>query len=156
MTKWAGHRDETRDGRYHPLRTARKQQYLAAYDSFLAFLQKQNNMPPEFMQTPEKFLQFLYDLNIICYIEHTADRPFFRWCFIERTPSNISPKVKTEMEYEIHYSLANALNTGKPIRGRRTKEREAPTHPLLDYARPNAEFPQPRTAGAAWKPSCDR
>lgn len=98
------------------------------------------------MRSPEQFLQFLYELNIICYIEDAGDERFFRWCFIERTPSNVSPKVKAEMEYEIHYGLANALNTGKPIRRGRSGEDASPTHPLLDYAKPAATPSQPPKA----------
>lgn len=100
---------------------------------------QQKKKPPEFMKNPQEFLQFLYDLNIICFIEYAGEERFFRWCFLERTASNISPKVKAEMEYEIHYGLANALNTGKPLRGRRPSSREISTHPLLDYERPAAD-----------------
>jgi cold shock CspA family protein len=114
------------------------EQYILAYDRLLAFLQAQRKTAPEFMQSPEQFLQFLYELNIICYMEDVGDERFFRWCFIERTPSNASPKVKTEMEYEIHYALANTLNTGKPIRRRLKRGEAPPTHPLLDYAKPKA------------------
>ena len=93
--------------------------FLSAYADFMKFVGERGTAVPEFMKTPEEFLQFLYELNVICYIEETADERFIRWCFIERSPSNISPKVKTEARYEIHYSLGNALNTGKVIRSRR-------------------------------------
>jgi cold shock CspA family protein len=68
------------------------------------------------MRNPEEFLQFLYDQNIISYIEDADGERFIRWCFIERTPSNIAPKVKTDSDYEIHYGLANVLNIGKEIK----------------------------------------
>ena len=52
------------------------------------------------MSTPEEFLQFLYDLNVIAFIERTEDaaaygdsseeKKFTRWCFRERGPANIS------------------------------------------------------------------
>jgi hypothetical protein len=37
---------------------------------------------------------------------------------MERTASNISPKIKTGLDYEIHYGLANTLNTGKELKKR--------------------------------------
>lgn len=66
----------------------------------------------------KKFLQFLYDQNIISYVEDAEGERFIRWCFIERTPSNIAPKVKTNSDYEIHYGLANVLNIGKEIKAK--------------------------------------
>jgi cold shock CspA family protein len=122
------------------------EQYIFAYDKFLKFQISQKKKPPEFMKSPQDFLQFLYELNIICFIEDAGDERFIRWCFIERTASNISPKVKSEMEYEIHYGLANALNTGKPLRGRRRPDSEISTFPLLDYAQPVPTQPVPPAA----------
>ncbi|PWG02905.1 cold-shock protein [Sphingosinicella humi] len=93
--------------------------FLSAYADFVTFIGRSGKKRPDFMETAEDFLQFLYDQNIISYIEMTDDERFIRWCFIERSPSNISPKVKTNMDYEIHYGLGNVLNTGKKIRSRR-------------------------------------
>ena len=76
------------------------------------------------MKSAEEFLQFLYDLNIICFFEKTDDETFIRWCFKERGLTNISPKVKTDLVYEIHYGLANILNTGKKFRSSRSSSRE--------------------------------
>lgn len=93
--------------------------YLAAYANLMRYLKNQGTEPPGFMSSAEEFLQFLYDLNVLCYIEHSEQEKFFRWCFIERDMTNISPKVKTHSNYEIHYALANALNTGKKIKSRK-------------------------------------
>lgn len=90
--------------------------FIAAYASFMKFVDEQNAAAPDFMGSAEELLQFLYDQNILSYKEGTEDKPFIRWCFIERSPSNISPQVKTHSEYEIHYGLANALNIGKRIK----------------------------------------
>ena len=92
------------------------QRYLDAYASFFAYLAKQGVAVPDFMKSEGEFLQFLYDLNVICFFEATDDKPFIRWCFLERTSTNLSPKVRPNTEYEIHYALANVLNTGKRIR----------------------------------------
>jgi hypothetical protein len=65
------------------------------------------------MTSPAAFLQFLYDLNIIVYIEYPEnDKPYFRWCFRERSYANISPKVKEGVTYEVFYGLGKALNLG--------------------------------------------
>jgi cold shock CspA family protein len=89
--------------------------YLQAFAGFSKFLEQQTRPRPGFMKSPEEFLQFLYDQNVLCYKEHASDEKFIRWCFRERTISNPSPKVKTELEYEIHYGLSNVLNTGKAL-----------------------------------------
>jgi cold shock CspA family protein len=91
------------------------EQYADAFEKLTDFLGTQQKTKPGFMRTSQEFLQCLYDQNILCYVEHTVDERFIRWCFIERSPSNISPKVKIGLEYEIHYGLANVLNTGKEI-----------------------------------------
>ncbi|MDR0510712.1 MAG: hypothetical protein LBH06_06440 [Rikenellaceae bacterium] len=70
-----------------------------------------NNIPV-FIETPDKFLQFLYDINIIGYKEEAEQQPFHRWCYRERSLTNMSPKIRTNSLYRIHYGLAKALNVG--------------------------------------------
>lgn len=96
--------------------------YLDAFAAFSEFFSDQGKSPPSFMTTPEELLQFLYDQNVICYIEISQGakvEKFIRWCFQERSPSNISPKVQANRDYEIHYGLSSALNMGKEIKQRR-------------------------------------
>ena len=95
------------------------EQYVIAFEEFSKFLKTKSDNVPGFMKKGEEFLQFLYHQNILSFVEHTDDERFIRWCFIERSPSNISPKVKIGMDYEIHYGLANVLNTGKEIKSAR-------------------------------------
>lgn len=86
------------------------ERYYKEYENYIY-----DNLPsdiPEFIENKNKFLQFLYDTNIICYIEDTYSEPLFRWCYRERSISNISPKVKIGVRYRIHYGLAKALNVG--------------------------------------------
>ena len=90
-------------------------QYLIAYKAYIDYIHKNkpNNMPG-FVETPDRFLQFLYESNIICFIEDTdRGKPFHRWCYRERSIANMSPKVQTNSRYRIHYGLAKALNVGK-------------------------------------------
>ena len=90
------------------------QKYLIAYNSTKEYIDSTSNPAPKFMNTANELLQFLYDLNVLCFIERTEDnKKHIHWCFKERNYANISPKVKTDLEYQIFYGLAKALNLGK-------------------------------------------
>jgi len=94
------------------------EEYLKAYSAFDAFLRSGKHTSPTFCESPERFLQFLYELNVVGYMleVENEDEPFFGLCFRERTPSNIAPKVRTHAKYEIHYGLMKALDLGKHFR----------------------------------------
>ena len=95
-------------------------QFIEAFEALQAHIKTTSSGIPKFMSTANDFLQFLYVLNVICYIERTDDnRPFIHWCFRERGYANISPKVKTGVEYQVFYGLAKALNVGQEFRPRR-------------------------------------
>ncbi len=88
--------------------------YLKTYDRFIEYTKSTSSETPKFMLTANDFLQFLYDLNIISYIETPKfDTQYIRWCFRERNYSNIMPKVKENVEYQIFYGLYKALNVGQ-------------------------------------------
>ena len=94
-------------------------EYLEAYDRFTLFLRHNNIPKPNFFESADTFLQYLYELNVICYIEETTDKEtWVRWCFRERSTADISPKIKTHLTYEIHYGLRKAINIGKPLKAR--------------------------------------
>lgn len=99
--------------------------FCEAHASFLEFMSNQDKPVPAFMRSPEEFLQFLYDLGIVGFFEQAEDETFIRWSFRERGPTNLSPKVRTETEYEIHYALANVLNTGKHVTSKSKRENSA-------------------------------
>ncbi|HEE5437939.1 P-loop ATPase, Sll1717 family [Acinetobacter baumannii] len=92
--------------------------YSAAYSKLIDHIESLNKEIPQFMATKNDFLQFLFDLNVICYIEtgEKDHKRHFHWCFKDRSYSNISPKVKTHVEYEIFYGLAKALNVGRKVK----------------------------------------
>ncbi len=90
-------------------------EYIESFESFEKFLKKNSLPTPSFFTTPDNFLQFLYELNVVCYIVDTYREPFFGWCFRDRTLSNIAPKIKTEARYEIHYGLRKALDLGRSL-----------------------------------------
>ncbi len=87
--------------------------FVSAFKSFEQFLNKNKFAIPSFCESPDIFLQFLYDLNVISYIVDAQDgHQFFGWCYRERSPSNIAPKVRTHVRYDIHYGLMKALDLG--------------------------------------------
>jgi len=92
------------------------QEFLSAFEAYGKFLKANVKDMPPFCETPDIFLQFLYDLNVICFVEDTNDKPFFGWCYRERTPSNIAPKVKSNVRYNVHYGLTKAVDLGKHFR----------------------------------------
>lgn len=101
-------------------------EYLDAYEKHNNFMSGANIKSPRFMGSPEEYLQFLYELNVICYIERTeTDQPFIHWSFKDRSYSNVSPKVKTEKEYEIFYGMSKSLNTGKKLKSKKNLTRKS-------------------------------
>lgn len=94
-------------------------EFYQSYDEFANYIEKNEIDVPKFFESSDAFLQFLFDLNIICYIEDTEDNyPHIHWSFRERTYSNINPKVKEGVRYSIHYGLQKAFNTGKTLKRR--------------------------------------
>ncbi len=89
-------------------------EYVLAYRKFEEYLLVNcKNSIPEFVESVDAFLQFLYETNIICYVEDYEAEPLFRFCYRERSIANISPRVKTNERYIIHYGLAKELNVGR-------------------------------------------
>jgi hypothetical protein len=88
-------------------------EYISAYQAFVKYLDTNSINRPKFVESPDVFLQFLYELNVIFYIEKVSGGNFIRLCLRERNPTNISPKVKTHQTYQVHYGLIEALNVGK-------------------------------------------
>ena len=114
------------------LRGKRRFTYDQYHDAFVEFITECDNAGrqlPQFFESADIFLQFLYEQNVICYIERDdSGEPnsevFIRWCFRERTLARMSPKVRQGVEYEIFYGLSKALNIGRrvSVRKRRTKK----------------------------------
>jgi hypothetical protein len=87
-------------------------EFIDAYLAFDSFLIRGAHQRPPFCESSEKLLQFLYELNILGYVVEGDGTKFFGWSFRERTPSNLSPKVRTHVQYDIHYGLMKALDLG--------------------------------------------
>jgi cold shock CspA family protein len=96
-------------------------QFIESFNEFIVECQRSNKILPQFFESADVFLQFLYEQNVICYMEHDvsdngdSDR-FIRWCFRERTLSNMAPKIRANVNYEIFYGLSKALNVGRQVR----------------------------------------
>lgn len=89
-------------------------EYVEAFNELDIHLKSIKADIPIFMSSANEFLQFLFDLNVVCYFVTTHDgKSHIHWCFKERSYSNLSPKVKTNQTYEVFYGLAKALDLGK-------------------------------------------
>jgi hypothetical protein len=88
--------------------------YNEKYDYFTEYVLNNAKDLPEFIDTKDMFLQFLYDSNIICYIDETRNEPLYRYCYRERNIANLTPKIETGKGkyYQFHYGLYKALNLG--------------------------------------------
>ncbi len=94
--------------------------FFQAYEKFALYIEKNwAEELPIFFESSDKFLQFLFELNIICYIESTEDNEsLIHWCYRERSYSTINPKVKLGVRYQIHYGLVKSFNVGKQLKVR--------------------------------------
>jgi hypothetical protein len=63
----------------------------------------------------DRFLQFVYELNIIGFfgMQDGRQSPYQRWCFRERSYANIRPKVSADCRYKMHLGIARALNPAR-------------------------------------------
>lgn len=101
-------------------------EYLEFYSEFYKSISGFSGDIPKFMSTSGDFLQFLYDLNVLSYIEYpVADKPYIRWCFRQRSYGDINPKVKEECNYQIFYGLYKALNVGQEFGEKRITKRSS-------------------------------
>lgn len=116
-------------------------EYVSSFNEFISECTSAGKALPQFFETANIFLQFLYEQNVVCYKEQDASgqeeaEQFIRWCFRERTFANMAPKVRIGVEYEIFYGLSKALNVGRPIRVQKEKiEREFGTIISIDEAK---------------------
>ncbi|WP_288879763.1 P-loop ATPase, Sll1717 family [Pedobacter panaciterrae] len=100
------------------------EEYMQCYEQFATHIEKNDIEIPIFFESSDRFLQFLYDLNVICYVEETEKNELhIHWSFRERTYSNINPKIKEGLKYSIHYGLQKAFNTGQTYQKRTIKKK---------------------------------
>jgi len=87
--------------------------FVKAFHALEEYAARNKDELPVIFQTPDVLLQFLYELNVICFKIQPANRkyPITRWCFRERSFANLRPKVKAGADYVLHYGMARALYT---------------------------------------------
>ncbi len=86
--------------------------YTQKYNDFVEYIFAKANELPEFIEDKNRFLQFLYESNLICYFDEGTEEPLIRWCYRERKISDLSPTVEENKRYRFHYGLLKALNLG--------------------------------------------
>lgn len=86
--------------------------FVIAYNSLLKHAAAVKLEVPVIFSSADRFLQFLYELNIIAFIAIQDGRQaaYQRWCFRERSYANIRPKVSSGCRYKMHLGIARALN----------------------------------------------
>ncbi len=105
------------------------EEFVEAFNEFVTESTESGRQLPQFFKSAQIFLQFIYELNVICFKEWGESEedknkePFIRWCFRERTLANLAPKVRVGVEYEIFYGLSKALNVGRHIRVKKSVSR---------------------------------
>lgn len=62
----------------------------------------------------DDFLQLLFDLNFICYVDYDYDNnAYYKFSYKEKSFSNLHPKVKIGTKYRVHPAIARGLNAGR-------------------------------------------
>lgn len=103
-------------------------QFCAAFEKYRDDLPADEITVEELKGKPKEFLQFLYSLNIIGYLEpEEFGGNFIHWCFRDRTPVKLRPKVKDGLHYTVHPGLARSLLVGRSAGARSTRPARPPS-----------------------------
>lgn len=85
--------------------------YCKCFENFKMSCEINGDKIFEEMQNPQKFLQLLYDLNMICYIQSDhMGGTFQTYCYRLRSLTELSPVIPINKEYRIHRALLKSLN----------------------------------------------
>lgn len=87
-----------------------------AYKLFKQWVDGEEIKCRQFLADAEAFLQFLYDVNCIGFIEKTLDNErYYHWSHREKTINNFQPKIKKDCTLIINPGIAKALELGKTL-----------------------------------------
>lgn len=68
----------------------------------------------EFLLDRDVFLQLLFDMNFICYVDYDyLNNPYYKFSYREKSFSNLHPKIRLNSNYKIHPAIARGLNVGR-------------------------------------------
>jgi len=92
-------------------------EYKKVFCDYIKQVKKRKMPMPSELDDNMRFLQILFDLNMICYLDKDKyGNDFFRFCYREREVYQLTPKVKENTSYVVHYSLLKSLNLGRSSR----------------------------------------
>jgi len=88
-------------------------EYQDIYKKYTEYILENAKEIPEFVEDPKRFLQLLYDSNVIAAIE--KNRKFFHFSYKEKSPSNMAPEVPYDrtVSYKFHYGLYKKTKMGR-------------------------------------------
>lgn len=92
------------------------EEYVDVYDKFTEYILTNAKEIPEFVDDPTKFLQLLYDSNVIAAIENYGEpNAYYHFSYREKSLSNIEPKVPIDenVSYRFHYGLYKKAKFGR-------------------------------------------
>lgn len=92
------------------------EEYNEIYDKFTDYILSNAEDIPEFVDDPKKFLQLLYDSNVIAAIENYREpSAYYHFSYREKSLSNIEPKVPIDenISYRFHYGLYKKAKFGR-------------------------------------------
>lgn len=99
-------------------------QFRRAYQAHKNNLKDKQITIRELQSSPEEFLQFIYSLNMIGYLEPDGrGGNFLHYCFRDRTTAKLRPKVRVGLQYQVHAGLQRALLVGGQNRTRHRRPR---------------------------------
>ena len=91
------------------------QEYEKNYTMLINYMQQNQKEIPSYFESPQAFLQLLYDSNIIMAIENTETDKYFKFSYREKSLTNISPQVPIDsnISYRFHYGLYKKAKFGR-------------------------------------------
>lgn len=131
------------------------EEFCLAFEKYKEDIPENEVTVDELKGRPKEFLQFLYSLNIVGYLEpEEFGGAFVHWCFRDRTPVKLRPKVKDGLSYTVHPGLARSLLVGRSAgtRSMRSKTSRTPSKrktrptPTVEKAKTRANRPEVVTA----------
>jgi hypothetical protein len=90
-------------------------EFSLAFGELIEYIYDNGDKMPLFCADHDKFLQFLYELNVIGFNEKRGGKTFWHWCYRHRTYATLFPQVNTHSEYLIHEGMRKVINIGKQI-----------------------------------------